>query len=422
MVSTSRPTAALSVTASSAAAPPVRWRGRNFQGVAYLLVVLLIGANIPSALYGLYRSEFGFSAAVQTAIFAVYVVGMIPSLLFFGPLSDALGRRVVLGFAAAAGVIGAVTMAFADATVWLFVGRIAQGIAVGAVSAAGTAALVDHEPDGNHQRAALVSSAGGALGGGLGPLVGGAVAQYLPGPLQTPFVVFLVALLPAVIAVALLPRGVRDRSAPLVRLPAIPTAIRRTFWISSIAVGLSWGGVGLFQAVVPAWITGQLGVSNLVVGAAAASLVMICSVSAQAASARLSARRAERTGLLVLTVGLIALAAIAHDPALALLFLVTTVVGAGQGLTFAGGLRGVNAAVVAHAPGSQGGVIAAFYVVSYVGLAVPILAAGVAITAWGTATAVTALGVVGAVLATAILVLGRGDRAHTAVPTEKPGR
>ncbi|MFF0817116.1 MFS transporter [Rhodococcus sp. NPDC003318] len=406
MVSTSRSVAVPPVLPTSASPAPVRWRSRNFHGVAYLLVVLLVGANIPSALYGLYRTEFGFSAAVQTAIFAVYVVGMIPSLLLFGPLSDALGRRAVLGFAAAAGVVGATTMAFADATVWLFLGRIAQGIAVGAVSAAGTAALVDYEPDGDHQRAALVSSAGGALGGGLGPLVGGVVAQYLPHPLQTPFVVFLVALLPAVIAVALLPRGLRDRSAPLVRLPAIPAAIRRTFWLSTIAVGLSWGGVGLFQAVVPSWITGQLGVSNLVVGAAAASLVMVCSVAAQAVSGRLSARRAERTGLVVLVVGMLGLAVVAREPVLALLFVVTAVVGAGQGLTFAGGLRSVNAAVVVHAPGSQGGVLAAFYVVSYVGLAVPILAAGVAITAWGTGTAVTVLGVLGAVLCAAILVLG----------------
>ncbi|MFD1812960.1 MFS transporter [Rhodococcus gannanensis] len=388
----------------------MRWRSRNFHGVAYLLVVLLVGANIPNALYGLYRAEFGFSAAVQTAIFAVYVVGMIPSLLLFGPLSDALGRRVVLGFAAAAGVVGAVTMAFADATVWLFLGRIAQGIAVGAVSAAGTAALIDHEPDGNHQRAALVSSAGGALGGALGPLVGGAVAQYLPHPLQAPFVVFLVALLPAVIAVILLPRGTRDRSAPLVRVPSVPAAVRGVFWISSIAVGLSWGAVGLFQAVVPAWITGQLGVSNLVVGAVAASLVMICSVATQAASRRLPARRAERAGLVVLAVAMLGLAAVAREPVLALLFLVTAVVGAGQGLTFAGGLRSVNASVTTHAPGSQGGVLGAFYVVSYVGLAVPIVVAGLAITAWGTGTAVTALGLIGAALCTAILLVGGRTR------------
>ncbi|MGW0043144.1 MFS transporter [Rhodococcus sp. NPDC003348] len=393
-------------TGPAGAAPPVRWRGRHFHGVFYVLVIVVIGANMPSALYGLYRTEFGFSAAVQTAIFAVYVAGLIPALLLFGPLSDALGRRAVLAVAVGAGVVGAATLAFADTTAWLFLGRIAQGVAVGTVSAAGTAALVEHEPDGNHSRAALASSLGGALGAALGPLIGGAVAQYLPDPLRTPYVLFLVGLVPAVIALCLLPRGDRDRGARLLRLPAVPITIRRTFWISTIAVALAWGAVGLFQSVVPSWISGLLGVQNLVVGAFAAALVTLVSVATQAVSGRLAGRRAERLGLVTLAVGMVGLLIVDLTPSLALLFAVTAVVGVGHGLAFAGGLRSVNAAVLEHAPGSQGAVIGAFFAVSYVGLAVPAICAGVAITAWGMRTAVIGLAVIGVVLCAGTLVAG----------------
>jgi MFS family permease len=159
--------------------------------------VILLGANMPTSVYGLYRSEFGFTPTIQTLIYGVYVAGLVPALLFFGPLSDFLGRRAVLLMSLALSVAGTLVLAFADATVWLFLGRIAQGIAVGAVSAAGSAALVEQEPTFDHRRAALVSTVTGALGGALGPLVSGAIAQYLPQPLRLPYLIFLVAFVPA---------------------------------------------------------------------------------------------------------------------------------------------------------------------------------------------------------------------------------
>ena len=64
--------------------------------MGYVLTVILLGANMPTSVYGLYRTEFGFTPTIQTLIYGVYVAGLVPALLFFGPLSDALGRRTVL--------------------------------------------------------------------------------------------------------------------------------------------------------------------------------------------------------------------------------------------------------------------------------------------------------------------------------------
>lgn len=94
--------------------------------MGYVLTVILLGANMPTSVYGLYRTEFGFTPTIQTLIYGVYVAGLVPALLFFGPLSDALGRRTVLLTALALSVVGTLVLAFADATVWLFVGRVAQ--------------------------------------------------------------------------------------------------------------------------------------------------------------------------------------------------------------------------------------------------------------------------------------------------------
>ncbi|QEM29803.1 MFS transporter [Rhodococcus qingshengii] len=372
--------------------------------MGYVLTVILLGANMPTSVYGLYRTEFGFTPTIQTLIYGVYVAGLVPALLFFGPLSDALGRRTVLLTALALSVVGTLVLAFADATVWLFVGRIAQGIAVGAASAAGSAALVEQEPKFDHRRAALVSTVTGALGGALGPLVSGAIAQYLPQPLRLPYLIFLVAFIPALIVLLLLTRiGDVTRPKRFFQMPHVPAAIRETFWLSSLAVALSWGAVGLFQSVVPSWMTSLLNIDNLLLGGGAAALVMICSVVAQLGGSRMDPRTSVTAGLGILALGMIGLLVVDLVPSLALLGVITVVVGAGHGLAFAGGMKRVNAAARTHARESHGGVLAAFFTVSYAGLAIPSIIAGIAITLQGMQTAIIELSIIGTLLCLAVM-------------------
>ncbi|WP_009476708.1 MFS transporter [Rhodococcus sp. JVH1] len=393
---------------------------RHFHGLNYLLVVLLLGANIPTALYSLYRHEFGFTPLVQTLIFAVYVAGLLPSLLFFGPLSDKLGRRFVLLAAISFSLLGALVLAFADSTIWLFFGRIAQGIAVGACSAAGSAALIEHEPARNLRRAGLAATLTTALGASLGPLFGGAVAQYLPHALVLPYVLFALTLLPALIMVLLLPAptGGQSRPTQLFQVPHVPAPIRQVFWLSSLGVALAWGAVGLFQSVVPTWIIGLLGVSNLVVAGGAAALVMICSVTAQLVANRLGTVLCRTLGIGAVGAGMIGLLVVDFVPSLVLLCVVTVIVGVGHGLSFAGAMRAVGAAAAEHAPDAQGGTLAAFFTVGYVGLAVPSICAGIAITVQGMHVAIIELAIIGAVLCGVLAVLSvrTKGRDHAVLP------
>ena len=71
-------------------------RGVAFWLVAAMTAILLAASSAPSPLYPVYQSEFGFSAITLTAIFAVYVLALLLSLLTVGRLSDFVGRRPVL--------------------------------------------------------------------------------------------------------------------------------------------------------------------------------------------------------------------------------------------------------------------------------------------------------------------------------------
>jgi hypothetical protein len=63
---------------------PIRDR-RAFAAAALALAVLFAGNYLPSALYGAFRTAFGYSPLIQTLLYAVPVVVVIlPGLLVFG--------------------------------------------------------------------------------------------------------------------------------------------------------------------------------------------------------------------------------------------------------------------------------------------------------------------------------------------------
>src|SRR5881394_1971510 len=105
--------------------------------LAWLL--LMAGANLAAPLYAIYAARFGFSSLVLTAIFAAYAVVLVPSLLFFGRLSDRFGRRPVMLAGLAAACLGLGLFALAQSTAWLFAARVLQGLAVGMISGPATA-------------------------------------------------------------------------------------------------------------------------------------------------------------------------------------------------------------------------------------------------------------------------------------------
>src|SRR6478609_11696987 len=107
----------------------------------------MASSNLATPLYAVYERRFGFSSAVLTLVFATYALVLAPSLLVFGQLSDRLGRRRVMaaGFATMTGALA--LFAVAGALPVLFAARALQGLAVGMISGAAAAALVELDPE-----------------------------------------------------------------------------------------------------------------------------------------------------------------------------------------------------------------------------------------------------------------------------------
>ena len=80
--------------------------------VMVAVAVAMVGSSLPSPLYGLYQARLHLDHVWLTAIYGQYSVGTVFALFVLGRISDRIGdRRLLLYAALAATSLGAVIMA-----------------------------------------------------------------------------------------------------------------------------------------------------------------------------------------------------------------------------------------------------------------------------------------------------------------------
>ena len=147
-------------------------RSAGFVAVTAMLVLFMAAAGAPTPLYVVYQQQWGFPTSTLTLIFAVYVLGLLATILVVGALSDHVGRRPVLGAAIALEAVALVLFLTAGGVAPCSLARLAQGVATGAAITTLSAAVVDLTAPDRAGRAGLVTSVATLLG-----LAGGSSAQ-----------------------------------------------------------------------------------------------------------------------------------------------------------------------------------------------------------------------------------------------------
>ena len=258
-------------------------RAAAFWLVTGTTAMLLAASSAPSPLYPVYQAEFGFSALTLTAIFAVYVLALLMSLLTVGRLSDILGRRPVLAVAL---LVEAGAMAvFLDAhgVAALFAARIVQGVATGAALGVVGAYLLDLQPADVPRLGSLVNAVAATGGLGLGAAVTGILIQYAPAPTRLVFAVLTGVFVVLAAATALLPEtvgrkpGIWASLRPRVYVPAVA---RKPFIHAVPTMAATWMLGGLMLSVGGSILTVVFGQHNhavvgLVIGLFAGSAAVV---------------------------------------------------------------------------------------------------------------------------------------------------
>jgi len=92
-----------------------------------VMVLFVYASTAPTPLYRVYQAKWGFSATTLTAVFAIYVLFLLATLLVFGSLSDHVGRRPLIIAAIAVEAVAFGLFLVADGPAWLFAARAWRG-------------------------------------------------------------------------------------------------------------------------------------------------------------------------------------------------------------------------------------------------------------------------------------------------------
>jgi Major Facilitator Superfamily len=355
---------------------------RGFWLVGFAFLVTMAFSAVPAPLYVLYASRDSFGPLMITVIFAAYAVGVIASLFLAGHLSDRLGRRRMAVIAVSVNVASGAIFLLWPTVAGLLVARVVSGISVGMLTATATAFLSELDAAGrggmSRRRAEIIATAANLGGIGFGALVSGFLAQYAGAPLVVPYLVFEALMLAGVLALAFVPETVvrletRPRYRP--QRVSVPAEHRPAFYAASAAAAAEFALFGLFTSLSPGFIAGTLHDTSHALAGAATFAVFGAGALAQMVVSRVPLRRQLASGLLALVLGLALITAAFWLASLALLLIGGIVAGGGAGAAFKGS---VSTVLGMARPEARGEALAGLFLAAYVGLAVPVLALGLA--------------------------------------------
>lgn len=378
-------------------------RAASFWTLAGVFVLLMFAVSAPSPLYSIYQASWRFSETTLTAVFAIYAVALLLTLLFCGALSDHLGRRPVILAALAVESVAMAMFIAADQVTLLFAARALQGVATGAATGALSAGLIELQPPGETRLAPLINSSAPSIGLAVGALATSGLVQYGPAPTRLVFWLLVAAFVVGGAGVAAMAEPGARRPGALASLrprAAIPRQARRTFLVALPCLVSLWALGGFYMSLGPSLAATLLDSPNLLWGGLAIFLVTGTGAAASILLQGWTPQAAMTGGCAALLAGLsVTLAGIAASAGV--VFLAgSAVAGLGFGLAFLGVFRTLSALAT---PDDRAALIATIYVVSYLAFSVPVVIAGIATTDTGLHD--VSLAYAGALIALVLLAL-----------------
>ena len=362
---------------------PQRRRGSSFWTVAYAYLIVTATATLPSPLYGLYRTRDDLSAFTITIVFAIFAAGSISALLAVSSVVARIGRRGTMLTATATMIASMALLAIWKDLPGLLLGRLLTGVAVGLAAGTALPYLIElsrrADPPIPLARARTIGTVISIAALGVGPLLGGLLAQWVPWPLTVPYLLFIALGATGLGALTTAP----ETGTPAAPAGEVPVGrlhrARLPIPVPAAAATLTaFAANGLFAGLSGLILASALHRTSHALAGTTLFLVFAAGVTAQLATARLRATGVLAAGTVSMLAGLVFLATTVRLPApsLALFLISGALIGAGSGAMF----KGITALVLeASAPQDRVAVTAALLISLYVGLSVPVIGVGIAL-------------------------------------------
>ncbi|MCS6549036.1 MFS transporter [Curtobacterium flaccumfaciens pv. flaccumfaciens] len=348
----------------------------GFWILAAMLLVSVASSAVPSPIYPVYAAEWHLTPLMLTGVFAIYVAGLLASLLVAGRLSDHVGRKPVLVVGGLGVALSLGLFAMADGVVALIVDRIVQGVSVGLLIGALGAALIDNSLERHPTMAGVLNGVIPPIALATGAMSSGALVQWGPAPEQLVYLLFGALLVLLVLALFVVPEQVQRRPGALRSLRptiSVPRSSRRLFRGVAGSLVASWALGGMFLSLVPSALGTVFGITNHFAAGALIAVVTGIGALTGLAIQRMDTRRAVLLGLVALVLGPIVTVSFVFAHSLPGMVVGSAIAGVGFGAGFQAPLRMLLATA---APTHRAGLLSTIYVVSYLAFGVPSVIGG----------------------------------------------
>lgn len=337
--------------------------------IASIIVMIVVygASSSPIPLYSNFQSALGISKVSLSLTAVTYFLGTVISLLFFGRVSNYIGRRKTILITIFMAIIGCLSFIYINSFNVFLVARLVQGISCGLASSCVAAYMVDTTPNESSTLSAIVTSGCTMIGLTFGSF-SSAVLMNLS--LNTVFVLIIILLVISAILIVLgeetveVHDGVLSSIKPYVEFPSeiryllIPA--------SAIFVG-TWAVGGFYQAFSSTIAVDQFGVKNAILAAAIFSSLMAPQILGNTLIKYISNVKAQRWGMVLFSVSMI-LIVVSFEYKLVGLFLILSILAAiFIGISFASTMEIILSKIKQS---QRAGVLSTIYLISYGGPAI----------------------------------------------------
>ncbi len=360
-----------SASASDATVPALPSRSMAIFATVAAITFSACG-SAPTPVYHFYQESLGLSPFLLTIIFATYAFSLLAALLTVGSLSDYTGRRPVILVALAVNVLAQVAFLTAHSAGALVAARALQGFATGAAITSLAAAILDTTP----RHGPLLNSITPFVGLTIGTLGSGLLVTYAPAPDRLVFIVLLVASALLLLALSRVPESTDGKPGAVAALRPhvkVPAQARRALARVTPVNIAAWALGGFYFSLMPSLIRVATGVTTPLIGAIVVGSLTLTATLVVVLLRGWTGERALSFGSGFLAAGVVVTLLGVHQHFVGLLLGGTIIAGVGFGATFSGTIRSVVPLALPH---ERAGLLAAFFVQSYLAFSLPAILVG----------------------------------------------
>ena len=355
-------------------------KSHPYMWICFAMIVGVMGTALASPLYPLYQNAWLLSTGEITVLYVGYMAAALSSLLFLGRISDQRGYVIALR----AGLIIVTLGIFFSAVSWSFgsflLSRIVIGLASSLIVTSASIGLTRLNKSSDLGRAAATTSLLIAFGFGLGPVLGGLIAQWAAIPLRTSYVPSVVMGIVAIYTLFSMPAdqplGANTTKTTAFWRPSlhIPAADKRTpFLLGAFTAFTAFAMFSLFASLAPSFMSRMVPWDGPAVSGLSIGFILFMSAGFQLLVRQWPLKRTMILGLctFVASNGLLALNLKYSSSGLFISSVVLLALG--HGLCLISGMGIVNRIAL---PAQRAATTSSYLIIAYCGAILPILGIG----------------------------------------------